>query len=140
MGRGAEISLDVRKLIIKLYCQNKSYRKIGEFVDRSFSSVRNVIKHYISTRKIEPETRVGRPKKFDARQERIIVSTVNGNPMGSAVKLCQELQQSFKKKICPQTVRNVLNKAGYNGRVPRRKPFISKVNKAKRLIFAKKIR
>ena len=38
-------------------------------------------------------------------------------------------------KACPSTIRSECIKAGYNGRVARKKPFISKVNLKKRLIF-----
>jgi hypothetical protein len=39
--------------------------------------------------------------------------------------------------VVPQTVRNVLKKFGYNVCTPRQKPFISAVNKRKRLYFSK---
>lgn len=137
MGRGTEISPEIRKMIINLYVKNKSYREIGVLVDRPWSSCRNIIKHYINTGKLNPESRSGRPKTLTAREERIVVAAVNENPKASAVKLCQEMQESFNKKFNPQTIRNTLHKAGYHGRVPRRKPLISKVNKKKRLDFAK---
>ncbi|GFU39471.1 transposable element Tc1 transposase [Trichonephila clavipes] len=37
----------------------------------------------------------------------------------------------------PETIRRVLRKAEYHGRNMRRKPFVSKVNRKKRIDFAK---
>ncbi|GFT50010.1 HTH_Tnp_Tc3_2 domain-containing protein [Trichonephila clavipes] len=43
----------------------------------------------------------------------------------------------FGKSVNPETVRNVLRKHKYQGRVPQRKPYISKANRQGRLAFAK---
>ncbi|GFW64817.1 transposable element Tc1 transposase [Trichonephila clavipes] len=45
---------------------------------------------------------------------------------------------SKKAPSCnPKTIRRVLRKAGYHGQNMRRKPFVSKVNRKKRIDFAK---
>uniref|UniRef100_A0A0K8UV17 Transposable element Tc1 transposase n=1 Tax=Bactrocera latifrons TaxID=174628 RepID=A0A0K8UV17_BACLA len=136
MGRGKEIHLEVRKLIIKLYLENKSLREIGKVVGKSHSSVQTIIKSYINTGNLHSKPRSGRPKILTPREERNIVTVVSANPIISAVKLTQDIYDSTQKKISPQTVRNVLYSAGYHGRVARRKPYISKVNKEKRFAFA----
>ncbi|GFX51912.1 HTH_Tnp_Tc3_2 domain-containing protein [Trichonephila clavipes] len=43
----------------------------------------------------------------------------------------------FGKSVNPETVRNVLRKHKYHGRVPQRNPYISKANRQARLTFAK---
>ncbi|GFW32961.1 transposable element Tc1 transposase [Trichonephila clavipes] len=43
----------------------------------------------------------------------------------------------FGKSVNPETVRNVLKKHKYHGRVPHRKPYISEANRQSRLAFAK---
>ena len=47
------------------------------------------------------------------------------------------LQNDYNLKVDPETVRITSRRAGYNGRVPLKKPYISKVNKAKHSHFAK---
>ena len=42
----------------------------------------------------------------------------------------------FKKSLYEDTMRKILKKTHYHGRVARRKSYISAVNKQKRLIFA----
>ncbi len=47
-----------------------------------------------------------------------------------------EVMHEWNKKVGCETVRKVLRKAKLNGRVARKNPFVSKVNKNKRLHFA----
>ena len=47
------------------------------------------------------------------------------------------MKNNFAKSCNPETIRRVLRKAGYHGRNMRRKPFVSKVNRKKRIDFAK---
>ncbi|GBM24080.1 Transposable element Tc1 transposase [Araneus ventricosus] len=86
------------------------------------------------TNSVENKQRSGRPRTFSEREERWIVRQVHINPKTSAVKLCRS---RFRKSVNPETVRNVLRKHKYHGRVPRRKPYISKANRNARLAFAK---
>ncbi|GFV47694.1 transposable element Tc1 transposase [Trichonephila clavipes] len=67
--------------------------------------------------------------------------------VGRSVNCIQKILQKFKKtastsntlgrSVSAETVRRVLRKAGYNGRVARKKPLIGKRNRVKRLKFAK---
>ncbi|GFU91897.1 transposable element Tc1 transposase [Trichonephila clavipes] len=59
---------------------------------------------------------------------------------GRSVNCIQKILQKFKKtgrSVSAETIRRVLRKAGYNGRVARKKPLIGKRNIVKRLKFAK---
>ena len=80
--------------------------------------------------------RCGRPRKLNDRDARTIVRKVKKNPKISAPKLANQIATASGKKVHPETVRRILRSAGYNGRVSRRKPFISSTNKQKRLDFA----
>ncbi|GFW11981.1 HTH_Tnp_Tc3_2 domain-containing protein [Trichonephila clavipes] len=48
-----------------------------------------------------------------------------------------QCKSSFGKSVKAETVRYVLRKRKYHGRVPQRKPYISKANRQARLAFAK---
>ncbi|GFX19542.1 transposable element Tc1 transposase [Trichonephila clavipes] len=48
-----------------------------------------------------------------------------------------QCKSRFGKSENPETVRNVLRKHKYHGRVLQRKPYISKANRQARLAFAK---
>ncbi|KAJ4447306.1 hypothetical protein ANN_09310 [Periplaneta americana] len=55
---------------------------------------------------------------------------------GCVEKLRSQVQDTIGKEMSNQTIRRVLWKHGYHGRVPRKKPFISESNRIKRLLFA----
>lgn len=138
MGRqNGQIPIEIRKLIIEHHKTGKSVREIGKIIKRSHSSVHNIIKRYKNNNQIENKTKKSNRKIFTEADERLIVRKIKKNPKLSAVKLTNEIQTELKKKAHPETVRNVLRKHGFHGRVARRKPYISKVNKNKRLLFAK---
>ena len=52
-------------------------------------------------------------------------------------KFTEELQLTIQKQISTETVRRVLRSKGYNGRIARKKPYISQKNVKLRLAFAK---
>ncbi|GFT17183.1 transposable element Tcb1 transposase [Trichonephila clavipes] len=58
--------------------------------------------------------------------------------MRSAQNITHELLSSCKISVSAQTVRNVLHSAGLKARTPRKKPYISEVNRKRRLEFAMK--
>ncbi|GBM21390.1 hypothetical protein AVEN_264824-1 [Araneus ventricosus] len=89
------------------------------------------------TNSVENKERSGRPRTFSEREERWIVRQVHINPRTRAVKLTLKCKSSFRKSVNPETVRNVLRKHKYHGRVPRRKTYIRKANQNARLAFAK---
>ncbi|GFY47776.1 transposable element Tcb1 transposase [Trichonephila inaurata madagascariensis] len=77
-----------------------------------------------------------RPHKLSDRDARAIVRKVKKNPKISAPKLADQIATASGKKVHPETLRRILRSGGYNGRVSRKKPFISSVNQQKRLDFA----
>ncbi|GFR26405.1 hypothetical protein TNCT_667831 [Trichonephila clavata] len=74
------------------------------------------------------KTRCGRPHKLSDRDARAIVRKVKEIPKISASNLADQIATVSGKKVHPETIRRVLRSGGYNGRVSRRKPFISSVN------------
>ena len=137
MEKGKEIPLAMRRLIIKLRDEGKSLRQIGKIVDKPHSSVQRVIENFLNTGNLSVRPRCGRPKKLSIREERNIIRKIKINPKLSASNIATELNATSAKRICPETVRNVLRNAGYHGRIARSKPYISKLNRKKRIEFAK---
>lgn len=70
------------------------------------------------------------------REERAIVRMVKNSHL-SAPKITVEVERICGKSVSEDTVRRTLYRSGNHGQVARRKPFISKKNKRKRLEFAK---
>lgn len=53
-------------------------------------------------------------------------------------KIAENIENTSGTNVSPITVRNRIRAAGFNGRVARKKPFLSKQHKMRRLDFAKK--
>ena len=117
------VAEEIRSLIVRLWKEGKSQRNIGEIVKKPRSIVQSIIKKYQTTEKIADTPRTGRPNKIQVLHRLAILRRVIQNPKISAPKLAGMLQNDY--------IRITLRRAGYNGRVPLKKPYISKVNKAK---------
>ena len=57
----------------------------------------------------------------------------------SAPALAKSIEADHGIQVCPQTVRNVINSAGYKGRVARKRPKLSVVNIKCRLDFGRRL-
>lgn len=138
MGRQrGQTTFEVRELIIKHSKDGKSVRDIAKIVDRSHSTVQDIIKRFRTTKTIENKPKTAHNKIFNEADERFLVRKVKINPFLSAPKLADIAEKELGKHASPSTIRNVLRKAELNGRRARQKPLISKQNKMKRLQFAK---
>lgn len=76
---------------------------------------------------------------LDSRDRRIIIRKIiriiNENPQLSAPQLRSELYQETGENV--RVFDGHLKESGYNGRIVRRKPYVNKINRRKRLNFAK---
>lgn len=127
----------MRKLVIRHYENQKSLREISEIVDRSRSTVQYIIKRYKRDKTVKVRSKVANNKIFSASDEQYILRQVKKDPFISAPDLVTITENDLGKKCCPQTIRNILNKADYNGRRARRKRLINERNQKERLRFAK---
>ncbi|GFV45492.1 transposable element Tc1 transposase [Trichonephila clavipes] len=69
--------------------------------------------------------------------ERRVIHQVKIDPKISAFKIAASTSNTLGRSVSAETVRRVLRKTSYNGRVARKKPLIGKRNRVKRLKFAK---
>ncbi|GFT43083.1 transposable element Tcb1 transposase [Trichonephila clavipes] len=136
MARNKDISVAVRNLVVSHWKEGKSVRSIGKILKLSKSTVFNIIDRFKKTNSVENKQRSWRLRIFDEREERWITRQVHFNPRTSAVKMILQCKSSFgkKKSVNPETVRNVLRKHKYPGRVLQRKPYISTANRQARLV------
>ncbi|XP_066154682.1 uncharacterized protein [Euwallacea fornicatus] len=138
MGRkGEETTVSERKIIVNLRRDGKSYSDIATIVKRSRYTVRNILKRFETGNDFLNKPRSGRPKKLSAREERKVVNKIKLNPRTSASEIASILRVENEKDVSSKTVRRTFHRAGYRARVARKKPYISKATKKKRLNFAK---
>lgn len=137
MAPRKETTIAERNIIIRLHNETKSLAEISRIVGRARSTVQSIIKRYGINKTNKNAPRSGRKCKLNVYDERSVVRLIKKNPRLSAPKICTALAVDTGKTVSPSTIRRTLKKGGYNGRVARRKYFVSKVNKIKRLEFAK---
>ncbi|GFT46623.1 transposable element Tcb1 transposase [Trichonephila clavipes] len=94
-------------------------------------------KKYLETGSVENKPRPGGPSKLTPRAKRMIVRSATNKPMTSAQNISNELL-SCNVSVSAQTVRNLVHSAGLKAKTPRYKPYISEVNRKRRLEFAMK--
>lgn len=138
MGRkGKNTSLEQRKLVILHYENGKKYKDIAEMLNIKPNTVGDIIRRYKNEDRIEFIQQTGQPKKLTETEERAIVRKIKINPRLSAPKIVTEVSTEFGKTISESTVRRIIKREGYNGRVARKKPFMNLTNRKRRLNFAK---
>lgn len=132
-----ETSVEMRELIMRLRRENKSYTEIAEITRKPRATVQSIIKYCSERDSTETAPRSGRPRKLSKRDNRQILREVNENPRITAVELAKMVHDTSGTVVNPQTVRNTLHEMNFYNRIPRKKPFISKINMEKRLTFSK---
>lgn len=138
MSCRSETSIDTRKLVIRMSEEGKSLREIAKTVQRSHGCIQKIIRKYQKSGLITNKPGRGRKEILSSTTQRNITRQIQKNPKTSAVKIATSTSIAIGRNVSAETIRRVLRKANYHGRVARKKPFISKVNRDKRIAFATK--
>jgi len=130
---GRHTTVRERELIVQQFNRGKSYREIGELFQKSHSTVQHIVERYKRENRLCNKKRKSPKKLLSDADERWILRYVKKkkNPRMSAPKIASEVENYLKKIVSAETVRRVLRKHNFHGRVARKKPFISK-KKSKR--------
>ncbi|GFW78713.1 HTH_Tnp_Tc3_2 domain-containing protein [Trichonephila clavipes] len=126
--------LNANNPFLRICNASRNFRCVDQPHHYSLPSVRS---GFNKTNSVENKQRSGRSRIFKEHEERWILRQVHINPRTSALKMTLQCKSRFGKSVSPETVRYVLRKHKYHGRVPQRKPYISKANRQARLAFAK---
>lgn len=132
-----ELSVAERKVILNLRNQGKSYTEVASVTQRSRATVQSVIMRFGDRETMQSKPRHGRPRKLTSAEEKFIRRTVRKEPDISLKELTQQIETSFGTLVHPSTVSRALHRTGFKSCVAVRKPYISDVNRKKRLKFAK---
>lgn len=135
---GRQTSIETRKIIIDLHKKGKSLRAINKIVRRNHCTIKNIIVKHAKYNTVENLPGSKRSKRLTNTEISAIFREVKANPTSSAVKIAEGITKTSGKSVSASTIRRSLHQNGLQGRVPRKKPYISKVNQGKRMKFAKK--
>ena len=133
-----EHSNDLRELVIKHFLKGDTQREIPQRVLISHNTVHSIIAKYKSTKCVANMWERGRKRKTTANMDRIIQRKIKMDREKSAQSAKSELKTELGLTISESTIRRRLYEIGFNGRVARRKPYVSKDNLVKRLHYARR--
>ena len=110
------------------------YGTIGKMFDPPVprSSVATIVQKYKKTKTIQNAARSGRPKKFDDRSLRHLEREVTKNATARSATL-SKITEDLQIEASLRTVRRELAKLNIHSRIASPKPFVSEVNRKKRL-------
>jgi transposase len=135
--RAKEVANDMRKKIIAYHEKKIGLTKIHEKTNVAISTIKKIIEKWKKSGVIVNLPRSGRKKCTTTRQDRLIIQHMERNPRLSVPKLEAELKTNYQLEVSKTTIRKRLNKAGYHGRRPSKKPWLSTRNVRRRLEWAR---
>ena len=109
-----------------------------EATGMALGTIRDVIKKYKTFGYVKNQPRSEVNRKTTPRIDRQIVKEVQKKLFLSAPKESNLLEKELGIQVSPFTIRNRLKENGFRARVPRKKLFLSKTHRERRLVFAEK--
>ena len=127
----------MRQLVIKHHYNGDPIRTIAKIVDLPRSTVYSIILKWNATDSVNNLIERGLKRLTSIRIDRIIHRIIMSNPRNSASNVAMDLKNNYQTSITPQTIRNRMHEIGYRGCIARRKPFVKKSNRYKRVLWAR---
>lgn len=125
------------KLSLNIFLNGDSEREIAGKVLMPRSSVNYIITKYKSTKCIGTIIGRGRKRKTTVHTDRLIQRKLKADRRKSASSVKAELETELKIAISESTIRRRAHDIGLYGRVARKKPYVNKVNRGKRVEYAR---
>ena len=129
----------MKKKIIKLRNEGKTLWTLSKIVGRTHSFIQWVINDYKLLDFYVLKLRSNHPSRLTLCEKRYTLKSVLLNPRITASQIVNDIRDWFKwrkKNLFMKTPYGKFFQAYYRGRVARKKPHLSAVNKQKRFIFA----
>jgi len=135
MPKSKELTEFERDEIVGLSKINLSVRKIAEVLLIAKSTVQDVINKYRRRGLITAAPRSGRPPILTPRNTRTLIKMVKKDRQTSLEELTEDFNKTLQISVCSKTVKRKLHEEGYYGRVGKKKPLVSEINRKKRLFW-----
>lgn len=138
MGRGKQLSIMQRGQIVVLLSEGLSQRYIANKLGVSQCAVAYTAKKQVQTGQVVDRKRSGRPRVSSIRTDNLIHRYSLANPSISSSEIHSELNNSGLDPPSSRTIRRRLcNTFGLRARKPARKPYLTAVQRKKRIDFCK---
>ena len=135
-----EYSFDLRETVRKHFLNGDSEHDIAGKMIIPRNSVHYIITKYKKTKCIENILGRDRKRKTSMYLDRIIQRKVKVDRRKSASSVKIDIESELEITISEQTVRRRLHEIGLKERVTGKKSYVNKVNRGKRLEYAKTCR
>ncbi len=122
---GKELSEDLRIRIVALHNDGRGYKKFGNSLELSYSTVARVIQRFSKTGFTRNRPRKGRSKKLCPCAVRQVQKLASKNRHMSAANIALEVAEVEGQLVSAQTLQQV----SLHGRRPRRKPLLKLAHK-----------
>ncbi len=121
---GKELSEDLRIRIVALHKDGLGYKKFGNTLKQSYSTVARVIQRFSKLGFNWNRDRKDRSKKLSPCAVRQVQKLASKNRRMSAASIALEVAEVEGQLVSAQTIRHTLQQVGLHGRRPRRKPLL----------------
>jgi len=135
MGR---LSISKRARIHELVLEGYPSRFIASRENVAQSTVIRIKKKVETTGSVKDLPKPGRPRIITGRDERNVIRHILNGECSTAVDIQKRLKTDGKFDVSVSTVKRVLRRNGFSGRIKRKKPYLKKKHRELRLKFAKK--
>ncbi len=126
---GKELSEDLRIRIVALHKDGRGYKKFGNSLELSYSTVARVIQMFSKTGFTRNRPRKGRSKKLSPCAVHQVQKLASKNRCMSAASIALEVAEVEGQLVSAQTIHHTLQQVGLHGRSPRRKSLLKLAHK-----------
>lgn len=134
----ARLSIGKRNRIYSLVREGFPSRFIASREKVSQSSVIRIKQKVEATGSTKDLPKSGRPRTFTGRDERNIVRMLSTGECSTAVDIQKKLRNDSNIAVSENTIKRTLHRNGLSSRVRKKKPYLKKTHRERRLKFAKK--
>ena len=137
MVRGSPIPPLLRRKIVQQYQNGVTQRKIAKTFKLSSSTVHNIIKRFRESGTIAVRKGQGRKTLLDARDLRALKRHCTSNRNATVKEITEWAQEYFQKALSVNTIHRAIRRCQLKLYSAKRKPFLSKLHKLRRLHWAR---
>ncbi len=112
---GKELSEDLRIRIVALHKDGRGYKKFGNTLKLSYSTVARVIQRFSKTGFTRNRPHKGRSKKLSPCDVRQVQKLASKNRCMSAASIALEVAEVEGQLVSAQTIRHTLQQVGLHG-------------------------
>lgn len=135
MPKGKELSDEEKRIIQMLKKKGKSNIYIANLLSRTKSTIGKFLQRVKKRGNTKTVNRSGRPKCTNLRIDKRIQSLVSQNNRITCSEIQRRLLDKYELQISKSTIRRRIHKIGLAARTPTKIPYVSAVNRRKRLAF-----